>query len=35
VADEYDGSSLDFSVGEEGFVGSKVKIELPKQKSKE
>jgi hypothetical protein len=29
------GDSLEFTVGEEGFVGSKVEIQLPKNDAKE
>jgi hypothetical protein len=35
VSDAANGDSLEFAVGEEGYVGSKVEIQLPKNDAKE
>ena len=35
VADEASGNELDFNVAEEGYVGSKVVIQLPKSEAEE
>jgi hypothetical protein len=35
VTEESTGQKLDFEVGEEGYVGSKVEIKLPKSDAKE